>query len=108
VIEESSENSFKEKQIGKSSQSEGQAKAAGCYLIVCGLFIACLGGFFTVLMGKSFLRAKEMDNWIATPCVILLSEREEKKEGPDIPKEYRLWDSLWLQFQRRGLHKRVL
>lgn len=58
------------------------------YLIVIGLVLAAIGALFTYLLGKSFLQAKAMDDWVKTECVILESEIRERQLGPAVPVDY--------------------
>ncbi len=58
-------------------------------LVVMGLIVAALGFLFIWLMGRSYLRAKEMRSWPQVPCVIISSETEERKNDPDSATEYR-------------------
>jgi len=59
------------------------------YLAAVGLFLAMLGGVFVFLMARSFLRAKEMRSWPEVPCVIIVSDIEERRHDPQSPREYR-------------------
>ncbi len=59
------------------------------YLSVIGLMLALAGGVFTWLMWRSFERAREVESWPRTPCVILLSEAEERQIDPNGPVERR-------------------
>lgn len=63
--------------------------AGRIFLIAIGLSVALLGGLFVWLMGRSFLRAKEMRSWPQVPCIILTSETDQRKNDPDSPTEYR-------------------
>lgn len=54
-----------------------------------GLFLALLGAVFVYLMGRSFLRAREMHHWPEVKCVILSSEIEERKHDEISPTEFR-------------------
>lgn len=59
------------------------------YLAFLGLSIALIGGLFIWLMGRSFLRAREMKAWPEVACVILSSEVEERKHDENSPAEFR-------------------
>jgi hypothetical protein len=59
------------------------------FLVVLGLAIALIGTLFVGLMLRSFLRAKSMRNWPEVPCVILVSEIEERVHDSQSPTEYR-------------------
>jgi hypothetical protein len=54
-----------------------------------GLSLAVMGGLFVWLMGRSFLRAREMRAWPEVNAVILSSEIEERKHDENSPAEYR-------------------
>jgi hypothetical protein len=60
------------------------------YLIALGLITALIGAAFVALLGRSFLRAKEMRSWPEVPCVILSSTIEERVHDPQSPRESRL------------------
>lgn len=59
------------------------------YLAVLGLALALIGGVFVWLMGRSFLRAREMRTWPEVACVILSSEVEERRHDENSPPEFR-------------------
>lgn len=59
------------------------------YLAVLGLALALIGGMFVWLMGRSFLRAREMRMWPEVACVILSSEVEERRHDENSPPEFR-------------------
>ncbi|MBB5350608.1 hypothetical protein HNR46_000836 [Haloferula luteola] len=61
--------------------------AARVYLSFVGLALAVLGGVFSWLMWKSFLRAEEVDHWPVVPCSILESEVKSRRDDPDWPPE---------------------
>jgi hypothetical protein len=63
--------------------------AGSLYLIVIGFALAAVGCVFTWLLGSSYLRAQEMDQWVATECLILESEVRQQQLGPAVPIEYR-------------------
>ena len=64
------------------------AVGGSIYLIGLGLILALVGGAFTWLLGRSFIRAQEMDSWVRTDCVILESEVRERQIGIDVPVDY--------------------
>lgn len=64
-------------------------QAGRWYLIILGLVLALIGGLFVGLMGRSFLRAREMRDWPEVPCVILSSEVEERRHDDNSPLEFR-------------------
>ena len=63
--------------------------AGRIFLVVLGLSVALLGFLFVWLMGRSYLRAKEMHSWPQVPCVIITSESEERKNDPESRTEFR-------------------
>lgn len=70
------------------------------FLILIGLSLAAIGSLFTILMGKSYLRAKEMRSWPQAEAVILSSEIEEWRHDPYSPMQYRL--NLLYGYQWQG------
>lgn len=72
-----------------------------------GLSIALLGALFVWLMGRSFLRAKEMRAWPEVPCTILVSELEERQHDENSPPEFRqslVFGYEWKGEGRTGTH----
>jgi hypothetical protein len=67
----------------------GTNAAGRWYLAILGLSLAMIGGLFVWLMGRSFLRAREMRAWPEVACVILSSEIEERKHDENSPPEFR-------------------
>lgn len=65
-------------------------KASSIFLILVGLVIAALGGFFTWLMWGSFQRASDQRTWPQVEAVVLSSEVEEWLHDEFSPREYRL------------------
>lgn len=66
------------------------ASAAGrWYLAILGLTLALLGGVFVWLMGRSFLRAREMRTWPEVACVIISSEVLEWRHDENSPPQFR-------------------
>ena len=77
------------------------------FLVLLGLTVALIGGLFVGLLGRSFLRAREMRAWPEVPCVILTSEVEERIHDPQSPPEFRHNVSFgyeWLGEPRTGDH----
>lgn len=66
-----------------------QGAAGKIYLIGLGLLLALSGAVFTWLLGASFGRAREMDQWRKADCFILESEVRERKIGLEVPSDYR-------------------
>jgi hypothetical protein len=58
-------------------------------MVGIGLATALLGALFFGLMLRSFLRAGEMRKWPEVPCVILVSEIEQRRHDPHSPVEAR-------------------
>ncbi len=63
--------------------------AGRLYLCVLGLSVALAGLVFFGLMARSYLRAKEMRTWPRVPCVIIVSEIEERQHDENSEPEYR-------------------
>lgn len=59
------------------------------FLVFLGLSLVLIGGVFVWLMGRSYLRAREMRSWPEVHCVILVSEIETRRHDPQSPLEYR-------------------
>ena len=59
------------------------------FLVALGLILALLGGLFVWLLGRSYLRAREMRAWPEVPCVILSSDIEQRIHDSQSPPEYR-------------------
>lgn len=59
------------------------------YLVALGLSTALIGAVFVWLLARSYLRAKEMHAWPEVPCVILVSEIEERVHDSQSPREFR-------------------
>lgn len=77
------------------------------FLAGLGLALAIIGALFVWLLGRSYLRAKEMRAWPEVACVILTSEIEQRRHDPQSPLEYRLDLSFGYEWQdepRTGDH----
>ncbi|GAA5117211.1 DUF3592 domain-containing protein [Luteolibacter yonseiensis] len=72
-----------------TKRTSGSNAAGRWYLAIIGLSLALVGGLFVWLMGRSFLRAREMRSWPEVACVILSSEVEERKHDENSPPEFR-------------------
>lgn len=59
------------------------------FLFMLGLTLALIGALFIALLGRSYLRAREMRAWPEIPCVIITSEIEERLHDSQSPREYR-------------------
>ena len=71
------------------SGAEGRSAHAGTIMMVLvGLSLVLIGGLFIWLMGRSYLRAKEMRDWPVTECVILESSIEERQHDAYSPMEF--------------------
>ena len=59
------------------------------FLMGLGLALALLGAVFVWLMGRSFLRAREMRTWPEVACVILSSEIKEWRHDENSRLQFR-------------------
>lgn len=59
------------------------------FLVLLGLSVALIGALFVALLGRSYLRAREMRSWPEISCVIITSEIEERLHDPQSQREYR-------------------
>ena len=62
---------------------------ARVYLTIIGLLLILAGGVFVWLMGRSYLRALEVEKWPEVQCAILESGLDERQVGADAPREFR-------------------
>lgn len=69
------------------------------FLALLGLSIALLGGVFVWLMARSFMRALDQRSWPEVPCVILVSEVEERQHDENSAPEYRQNISFGYEWQ---------
>jgi len=74
---------------GGVTHSQTSPNAGRIFLFVLGLSLAAIGGLFVWMMAASAIRAKETRNWPQVPCVILVSEVEERLHDEQSPVEYR-------------------
>jgi hypothetical protein len=81
----------------KSHHHSGQG--GRWFLAALGLALALIGMLFVWLMGRSFLRAREMRTWPEVSCVILSSEIEERVHDPQSPSEFRHSVSFGYEWQ---------
>jgi hypothetical protein len=65
------------------------SRAGSWYLTAVGLALCLVSGLFLWLMSRSFLRAREMNNWPQIPCLILRSEVAEHRIGETVAPDYR-------------------
>jgi len=65
-------------------------RAGSWYLTAVGLALCLISGLFLWLMGRSFLRARDMTQWPQVPCLVLRSEVAERRIGPNVTPDYRL------------------
>ena len=70
-------------------KSAAPTLTARLFLAGLGLALALIGCLFIWLMGRSFLRAREIRHWPQVQCVILSSELEERHHDPESPTEFR-------------------
>lgn len=88
-------------------QTPPSSRAGRWYLVCLGLSLVLVGGVFVWLLGRSYLRAREMRQWPEVACVILSSELEEKRHDENSPLEFRHDLSFGYQWQgqaRTGDH----
>lgn len=64
-------------------------RAGRWYLACLGLSLVLVGGVFVWLLGRSYLRAREMRQWPEVACVILSSELVERRHDVNSPLEFR-------------------
>ena len=57
-------------------------------MVLVALSLIAIGGLFIYLMGRSYLRAKDMRNWPVAECVILQSSVEQRQHDPYSPTEF--------------------
>lgn len=74
---------------GGVTHSQSSPRAGRIFLVVLGLLLAAIGGLFVWVMAASALRAKETRSWPQVPCVILVSEVQERLHDAQSPVEYR-------------------
>jgi hypothetical protein len=73
------------------------------FLVALGLTIALAGALFVWLLGRSFLRAREMRSWPEVPCVVLTSELEQRIHDPQSAPEFRHNISFGYEWQGERL-----
>lgn len=71
------------------NHSQASPIAGGIFLLILGILLAMIGGLFVWIMANSAIRAKETRSWTQVPCIILVSEIEDRKFDPHSPVEYR-------------------
>ena len=84
------------------SRTEPESRAGRWFLAGLGLFIALLGVLFVGLLGRSYLRAREMRSWPEVKCVILQSEIEERRHDEFSPTEFRQNLSYGYEWQEKA------
>jgi Protein of unknown function (DUF3592) len=72
-----------------SRNAPTNGRAGRWYLVILGLALAVLGGVFVGLMGRSYLRAREMRGWPEARCVILSSAVEEWRHDDNSALQFR-------------------
>lgn len=65
-------------------------RAGSWYLTAVGLALCLISGLFLWLMGRSFLRAREMMQWPQVPCLMLRAEVAERRIAPNVAPDYRI------------------
>ena len=63
-----------------------------------GLALAVIGGFFVFVLGRGYIRAKETQEWMSRPAVVIVSEVGDRQIGK--AKEYR--HKLVYEYQING------
>lgn len=71
------------------ARMESKSQAGAWYLTAVGLGLCVIAGTFLWLMGRSYLRAREMTQWPQVPCLILRSEVAEHRLGGTVPPQYK-------------------
>lgn len=75
--------------MSKSNQNDrGSDRIGRLLMALIGLSLVLIGALFIFLMGRSYLRAKEMRSWPVVTCVILESRIEERQHDPHSPPEF--------------------
>jgi hypothetical protein len=85
--------------ISKSRPPVDSAPGGRWFLFALGLVLALIGALFVWLLGRSYLRAREMHQWPELPCTILSSEIEARVHDPQSPTEYRHSVSFGYEWQ---------
>ena len=68
---------------------EPSKRAGAWYLTAVGLALCLIAALFLWLMGRSYLRAREMTTWPQVPCLILRSEVAERRIAANVAPDYR-------------------
>ncbi|MFA9263049.1 MAG: DUF3592 domain-containing protein [Undibacterium sp.] len=76
--------------------------AGRLYLGALGLSVAFAGLVFVALMGRSYLRAKEMRTWPSVPCEIIVSDIEQRQHDPNSSREFRQILSYGYEWQGKA------
>ena len=90
-----------------ASRRPAASQGGRWFLVALGLSVAVIGGIFVCLLGRSYLRAREMRTWPETACVILTSDIEQRIHDPQSPPEFRHNVSFGYEWQgapRTGDH----
>lgn len=75
--------------LSKPRPAPNSAPSGRWFLFALGLVLALIGTLFVWLLGRSYLRARQMHQWPEIPCTILASEIEVRVHDPQSPTEYR-------------------
>ena len=73
------------------------------YLTIIGLGLTLIGGLFMLLLGKSYLQARETRSWESAPAVILQSEIQERKIGEHVPTDYSAFILFGYEYEGKRL-----
>jgi hypothetical protein len=68
---------------------ERSQRAGAWYLTAVGLALCLIAALFLWLMGRSYLRARDMTQWPQVPCLILRSEVAERRIAENVAPDYR-------------------
>ena len=86
-----------------SRRMAGNNRSGRWFLAFLGLLIALIGAIFVWLLGRSYLRARDMRSWPEVECVILVSEIQQRIHDPQSPREYRHSLTFGYEWQGRAL-----
>jgi Protein of unknown function (DUF3592) len=65
-------------------------RAGRLYLTAIGFGLCLIAGLFLWLMTRSYLRARDMNQWPQCPCLVLSSAVEETRIAENVAPEFRL------------------
>ena len=85
--------------LSQEKRNQHPGRGGRWFLATLGLTLALIGTLFVWLMGRSFLRAREMRSWPEVGCVILSSEIEQRVHDSQSPPEFRHSVSFGYEWQ---------